>query len=82
MGNNHLKRYSPKFLLDVTAGANIDLISTGSVPESKLFESKPKVVPMTVLRFTYLFQKGSEDMRGFRRICIKPKSQNITLQTS
>lgn len=64
MGNNHLKRYSPKFLLDVTAGANIDLISTGSVPESKLFDSKPKVVPMTVLRFTYLF---SERIGGYAR---------------
>jgi hypothetical protein len=62
MENNHLKRYSPKFLLDVTAGANIDLISTGSVPESKLFDSKPKVVPMTGLRFTYLF---SERIGGY-----------------
>jgi len=43
------------WLLDITAGANIDLIRSGSVPESGLLGSKPEVVPALGIRLTRLF---------------------------
>lgn len=63
-GNYHLNGQNSKFLLDLMAGANFDLISPGSPPGSKLFESKPKIVPLAGFRFTYLF---AEKFGGYAR---------------
>lgn len=63
-GNSHLNSQNSKFLLDLMAGANFDLISPGSPPGSKLFESKPKIVPLAGFRFTYLF---AEKFGGYAR---------------
>ncbi len=63
--NNHIDSRNPKWLLDITAGANIDLIYPGVAPGSELFDSKPKVVPMTGFRLTYLF---SDIIGGYARV--------------
>jgi len=63
-GNYHLNGQNSKFLLDLMAGANFDLISSGSPPGSKLFESKPMIVPLAGFRFTYLF---AEKFGGYAR---------------
>lgn len=44
-----------KWLIDVTAGTNIDLIHSSSNPESKLLGSRPDVVPVFGSRVTWLF---------------------------
>ncbi len=53
----YLNHQNHKWLLDVKVGANIDLISSSSLSEPELFDLKPKVVPVTGLRLTYLFSK-------------------------
>lgn len=44
-----------RWILDATAGANIDLIRSASSPESKLLETRPRVAPSLGFRGTYLF---------------------------
>lgn len=62
--NYHLNGQNSKVLLNLIVGANIDLISPGSSPGSKLFEYKPRIVPLAGFRFTYLF---AENFGGYAR---------------
>jgi hypothetical protein len=54
-GSYSLDSRDKKWLLDITAGANIDMIRSGSSPESKLLGSRPNIVPVVGMRLTWLF---------------------------